>query len=185
MMKKYLPFSILLFVAIVMTSCTGSDESKHEPVYTTPEWAKGVVWYQIFPERFRDGDPNNQPDRERARGPQGWEPSSWTQEWYKRDGWELNHSDDFYGTVFERRYGGDLQGVMDKLDYLKELGVGAIYFNPVFDAQSLHKYDASYYHHIDRNFGPNPDADVAQFKMEDVKFKNWWLCFNLRGRALP
>lgn len=147
---------------MLMLSC-----NKDEPKYSAPEWAEGVVWYQIFPERFRDGDPTNQPDRERARGPEGWHPTEWTQDWYERDAWEIEHTDDFYAIVRERRYGGDLQGVIDKLDYLKELGVGAIYFNPVFDAQSMHKYDASYYHHIDRNFGPDPEGDVQQFAMED------------------
>ncbi|MEX2478776.1 MAG: glycoside hydrolase family 13 protein [Gracilimonas sp.] len=135
--------------------------------YNSPEWAEGIVWYQIFPERFRDGDPNNQPNKERARGPQGWQVTEWTQDWYERDEWEVDASDDFYAVVRERRYGGDLQGVIDKLDYLKDLGVGAIYFNPVFDAQSMHKYDASYYHHIDRNFGPDPDGDIEQFETED------------------
>ncbi|RNC85774.1 MAG: glycoside hydrolase family 13 protein [Balneola sp.] len=162
--------SLLLLLVLVIGSCV-PEKTKE---FHAPEWAEGVVWYQIFPERFRDGDPTNQPNRERARGPEGWEITSWTQDWYKRDAWEVNHSDDFYSIVRERRYGGDLQGVIDKLDYLHELGVGVIYFNPVFDAQSMHKYDASYYHHIDRNFGPDPEGDVQQILSEDPGNPETW-----------
>lgn len=160
----------LLVILLAFVGCEAQDKQSYE----TPNWAEGVVWYQIFPERFRDGDPDNQPNRERARGPEGWHPTEWTQDWYKRDAWEKNHSDNFYSVVRERRYGGDLQGVIDKLDYLKDLGVGAIYFNPVFDAQSMHKYDASYYHHIDRNFGPDPVGDVEMFNQEDPADPETW-----------
>lgn len=164
--------SLALFLAtLFMFSGCAKDEVSE---FKAPEWAKGIVWYQIFPERFRDGDPSNQPNRERARGPEGWHPTEWTQDWYERDEWEKNAADDFYAVVTERRYGGDLQGVIDKLDYLKELGVGAIYFNPIFDAQSMHKYDASYYHHIDRNFGPDPERDAAQFDAEDPGSPSTW-----------
>ncbi len=64
-----------------------------------------------------------------------WRTSSWTADWYARDSWETALGPDFYkGGVFERRYGGDLQGVLDKLDYLKDLGINALYFNPLFYA---------------------------------------------------
>jgi len=169
-MKKCISFIVIFFMIFI--SCNQKSEEKNQ--YSAPEWAEGVVWYQIFPERFRDGDSANQPNRERARGPEGWEPTKWGQDWYKRDNWEVNHTDDFYAIVRERRYGGDLQGVIDKLDYLKELGVGAIYFNPIFDAQSMHKYDATYYHHIDRNFGPDPEGDVDQFANEDPGDPSTW-----------
>lgn len=162
---------LFIITVTVFISCTPEPKTKE---YYAPEWASGIVWYQIFPERFRDGDATNQPNRERARGPEGWAPTSWTQDWYSRDEWEVNYSDDFYSIVRERRYGGDLQGVIDKLDYLKELGIGGIYFNPVFDAQSMHKYDASYYHHIDRNFGPDPIGDVQKFEEEDPGDSSTW-----------
>ena len=68
--------------------------------------------------------------------------------------------------MFERRYGGDLQGVLDKLDYLKDLGINAIYFNPLFYARSMHKYDGNSYHHIDPYFGPDPTGDLTQFDKE-------------------
>lgn len=172
MRKTFLIF-IAFFSWSFLNSCNEVSTSEVKE-YNAPEWARGIVWYQIFPERFRDGDPSNQPNRERARGPDGWHPTEWTQDWYKRDEWEKNASDDFYAVVRERRYGGDLQGVIDKLDYLKELGVEGIYFNPIFDAQSMHKYDASYYHHIDRNFGPDPEGDVAQFNAEDPGNPSTW-----------
>ena len=139
-----------------------------------PEWSQGLIWYQIFPERFRNGDSSNDPNRERARGPEGWHIQDWGCDWYARAEWETEATDRFYDIVRERRYGGDLQGVIDKLDYLKELGVGGIYFNPVFDAQSMHKYDATFYHHIDRNFGPNPSADVQLFSEEDPSDPKTW-----------
>lgn len=172
MKKIYLSLIFGISFLFLIQACSAPNDDMKQ--YSAPEWAEGIVWYQIFPERFRDGDPGNQANRERAKGPEGWQITKWTQDWYKRDQWEKDYSDDFYATVRERRYGGDLQGVIDKLDYLKELGVGAIYFNPVFDAQSMHKYDASYYHHIDRNFGPDPEGDVIQFQSEDPGDPSTW-----------
>jgi cyclomaltodextrinase len=61
-----------------------------------------------------------------------------------------------------------LQGIINKLNYIQELGVGAIYLNPVFEAVSLHKYDGSSYHHIDVNFGPDP---VGDRKIMNLKFR--------------
>ena len=75
--------------------------------------------------------------------------------------------DDFFENgVFNRRYGGDLQGVIDKLDYLADLGVNAIYFNPVFYGRSLHKYDGASMHHIDPYFGPDPAGDFKLIATE-------------------
>ena len=129
-----------------------------------PEWGKSAVWYQIFPERFRNGDPSNDPKREDLEIPflpgENWRVTPWTGDFYSRDEWEREIGDDFYENgVFHRRYGGDLQGVIDKLDYLKELGINAIYFNPVFYGRSVHKYDGNSFHHIDPNFGPDPEGD--------------------------
>jgi cyclomaltodextrinase / maltogenic alpha-amylase / neopullulanase len=140
-----------------------------------PQWAKDAVWYQIFPERFRNGDPQNDPTATDLEMDPGriWNVSQWTSDWYKLQPWEQTHSINFYGNVFERRYGGDLQGVIDKLDYLKDLGITAIYLNPVFDAISLHKYDASTYHHIDHTFGPNPEGDLKLMKAETDDPATW------------
>ena len=133
-----------------------------------PEWARHAIWYQIFPERFENGDPGNDPTRERIGGPPGWEITSWTSDWYARADWEKGHS------ITVRRYGGDLQGVIDRLDYLRDLGVTVIYFNPIFDAVSMHKYDASSFHHIDRHFGPDPVGDVAIMEAEDPLDPSTW-----------
>lgn len=138
-----------------------------------PEWAQNVVWYQIFPERFRNGDSDNDPVRERVNGPEDWEITPWTSDWYKETEWEINLGIEGR-TVTRRRYGGDLQGVIDKLDYLKELGITGIYFNPIFDAVSMHKYDGSTYHHIDRHFGPDPEGDVAIMEQENPADPSTW-----------
>lgn len=142
--------------------------------YNAPEWAKHVIWYQIFPERFRNGDPSNDPTKERVGGPENWQVSSWTGDWYERADWEKSLGDKFRDGVFKRRFGGDLQGIIDKLDYLKDLGIGGIYLNPVFDAVSLHKYDTSCYHHVDRFFGPDPEGDVAIMEQEDPNDPSTW-----------
>lgn len=142
--------------------------------YSVPEWAKHVIWYQIFPERFRNGDPANDPTRERLGTPEGWEISPWTGDWYNQSGWEKEMGSTFRESVYKRRYGGDLQGIIDKLDYLKELGIGGIYLNPIFDAVSLHKYDTSYYHHVDRFFGPDPEGDAEIMEQEDPQDPDTW-----------
>ena len=142
---------------------------------SVPQWAKDAIWYQIFPERFRNGDPGNDPTAEEVEidARRGWRVSPWTSDWYKLQPWEERRSIKFYENVFERRYGGDLQGVLQKLDYLSDLGINAIYFNPVFDAISLHKYDASTYHHIDRNFGPDPRTDAQLMRQETDDPASW------------
>ncbi|MCX7020023.1 MAG: alpha-amylase family glycosyl hydrolase [Candidatus Sumerlaeota bacterium] len=112
-----------------------------EGVFRTPDWARTVVWYDIFPERFRNGLTANDPA-------QGTRP--WTSEWSRLMPWD---EEKFYPSVFFRRYGGDLKGVIEKLPYIKELGIGAIWFNPLFQSKSLHKYDATDYRHIDDGFG--------------------------------
>jgi glycosidase len=145
-----------------------------------PAWAAQAVWYQIFPERFRNGDPKNDPvaaDVVKAWpffAPPGWCVSSWTGDWYKLQPWESGDARGFYVHVGHRRYGGDLQGVLDKLDYLVDLGVTALYFNPLFESPSPHKYDASCYHHIDRHFGPDPEGDARIEANEDPANPSTW-----------
>ncbi len=141
------------------------------PQNNLPDWAKGIVWYQIFPERFANGDTSNDPEAEKVflndkNIPKGWEITKWTSDWFVQSNWEQKLGGKLRDHLYQRRYGGDIQGIIDKLDYLKELGVGAIYLNPVFEAVSLHKYDGSCYHHIDVNFGPNPESDVKLMNEE-------------------
>lgn len=132
--------------------------------YYTPEWAKHVVWYQVFPERFSNGDSSNDPTASRIQGELNlelhWEITPWTGDWYERAEWEKALGPNFRDGVFYRRYGGDLQGIINKLDYLQDLGIGALFLNPIFDAVSLHKYDTSHYRHVDRFFGPDPVGDA-------------------------
>ena len=111
------------------------------PGFHTPEWAKGAVMYQIFTDRFYNGDTSNDvEDREY---------------FYIGDGttrvWDWNKYPEYMG--IREFYGGDLQGVMDKLDYLKDLGVDVIYFNPIFVSPSNHKYDIQDYDYIDPHLG--------------------------------
>ena len=143
-----------------------------------PAWAGEAIFYQIFPERFRNGDPANDPTRDTLeqpiKAPASWRISSWTADWYARDGWEKEYGPNFYEHgVFERRYGGDLEGVLDKLDYLHDLGINCIYFNPLFYSRSMHKYDGNSYHHIDPNFGPDPAADLALIEKETADPSTW------------
>lgn len=150
-------------------------------ISNTPDWAKKAVWYQIFPERFRNGDAKNDPTEKDFVGAwphektNGWQTSSWNGDWYELQPWEKNGKG-FYYHLQQRRYGGDLQGVIDKLDYLNELGITAIYLNPIFESPSLHKYDASFYHHVDNNFGPSPEKDIEIWNSEnhgDAKTWKW------------
>jgi glycosidase len=145
---------------------------------TVPNWAADAVFYQLFPERFANGDKSNDPTRESLEFPdhipQSWAITPWTSDWYARADWEKELGTSFFENgVFNRRYGGDLQGVLDKLDYLRKLGINTIYFNPVFHARSLHKYDGNSYHHVDPHFGPNPKGDFALMAQETSDPDTW------------
>ena len=100
-----------------------------EDLYEAPNWVGNTVWYQIFPERFCNGTPND--DRDVL--PWG--------------------SDELDGA--EKKFGGNLAGIIQKLDYIKSLGVTGIYFTPMFASPSSHKYDTSDYFTIDKEFGNN------------------------------
>ncbi|WP_083677689.1 alpha-glycosidase [Paenibacillus sp. FSL R7-0337] len=91
-----------------------------------PEWAKSAVFYQIMPDRFANGDPANDPEG--------------TLEWGAPP-------------TYDSYFGGDLQGMIDHLDYIVELGVTALYLTPIFQAPSNHKYDTVDYGTVDANFG--------------------------------
>jgi alpha-glucosidase len=111
------------------------------PGFHTPDWAKGAVMYQIFTDRFANGDPSN--DVENREYIYIGEPVERVTDWERLP-----------GTMDVRAfYGGDLQGVWDKLDYLQDLGVQVIYFNPLFVSPSNHKYDIQDYDYIDPHFG--------------------------------
>lgn len=112
------------------------------PGFSTPDWAKGAVFYQIFPDRFCKGNLFSDvlTDEytyvgEHVRSADSWE--------------ELPPVDGDYRTF----YGGDLLGIIEKLDYLKDLGIDAIYLNPIFVSPSSHKYDTMDYNHVDPHLG--------------------------------
>ena len=165
-------FVLLAGVVVFAGGCLG-PRPKPAP---DPDWPKKVVWYQIFPERFRNGDPSNDPKPEDAgiQNYPGWKISPWTADWFALTPWERARSDRFYDVVFDRRYGGDLQGVIDELDYLRDLGIRALYFNPIFESPSLHKYDASMYRHVDNNFGPDPEGDRKIWESENPADSSTW-----------
>lgn len=175
MKQKY--FLILAF------ACGLTYASAQTPFNQPPSWAKNVIWYQIFVERFNNGDKTNDPKPENMdvpfmniKTPEGWAVTPWTSDWYKQADWAVKSGKQFNDAVQFRRYGGDLQGVLNKLDYLQDLGVTALFMNPLNDASSLHKYDARNYHHIDVNFGPDPVGDnklIAAEKPEDPSTWNW------------
>lgn len=170
--------TILSIIFILMAACEKMPNEK--PINYVPEWTHEAVWYQIFTERFRDGDPSNNPRLIDIQGsypfdfPDSWAITPWQQDWYKMEPWAIESEMGFYKTVQMRRFGGDLQGVIDKLDYLSELGINAIYFNPLNDSPSMHKYDARNYHHIDINFGPDPEGDLAIIARENPLDPDTW-----------
>jgi cyclomaltodextrinase / maltogenic alpha-amylase / neopullulanase len=131
----------------------------------TPQWSKGIVWYQIFPERFNNGDLGNDPKVSDQNGAYPFDDTSafqihpWTSDWYQLQPYEQKNGKNISFNIQRRRYGGDLQGIINKLDYIQSMGVNAIYLTPIFWSPSSHKYDALTYHHVDPTFGPDPEGD--------------------------
>ncbi len=160
---------LYLFISLILLSTNLLAQNQ------VPQWAKGAVWYQIFPERFRNASSANDPIAERVVGNrfEDWQVHPWASNWYKLQSWEQTRGDKFYDLIWDRRYGGDLVGVIEKLDYLKELGIDVIYFNPVFEGPSLHKYDASTYHHIENNFGNDREGDWKVMQKEKDDPSTW------------
>ncbi|MBM7562540.1 glycoside hydrolase family 13 protein [Fusibacter tunisiensis] len=101
-----------------------------EDLFKAPDWVKESIWYQIFPERFCNGDPSID-----LPGTLPWGSEQ--------------------VVTNEMKFGGDLRGVIEKLDYLTDLGVNGIYFTPIFKSPSTHKYDTVDYYCIDPSFGTN------------------------------
>jgi alpha-glucosidase len=110
--------------------------------YQPPEWVQRTVFYQIFPDRFANGDPVNDP-RAEDFSYRGHHPKTYP--------WDTPpEPQQPFPLVF---YGGDLPGIQQRLDYLQELGVNALYLNPIFAAYSNHKYDVVAYDQVDPHFG--------------------------------
>lgn len=130
------------------------------PGFKTPKWAKGAVMYQIYVDRFFNGDASN---------------DVLTNE-YEYIGDKTVHVDDWnkYPAVMGVRefYGGDLQGVLDKMDYLRDLGVDVIYFNPLFVSPSNHKYDIQDYDYIDPHIGKivSDEGELLNYDQRENRF---------------
>jgi len=150
------------------------------PSAKPPAWSLGRVWYQVFPERFSNGDPANDPDTF------GGTVLPWDAPWYETEpieieaAWNRRLSDPrvfgygasraggaFDAVVFQRRYGGDLQGVVERLDHIRSLGADGLYLCPVFASRSLHKYDARDHRHVDPAFGPAVSGRDVSFDVPD------------------
>ncbi|WP_167958318.1 alpha-amylase family glycosyl hydrolase [Anaerosporobacter faecicola] len=153
---------------------TGYDLTVYEKDFKTPDWMKNAVVYQIFPDRFYDGDSSNNNaklvDGSRGDGVQLFDGSegaagNWSD--YPENPRQSEEANKPYypdattdGVWSNEFYGGDISGIRTKLSYLQHLGVTAIYLNPVSWAASNHKYDATDYKHLDPMFG-EPIYNVA------------------------
>jgi glycosidase len=152
------------------------DPMTYKP-FEVPTWVEGTVFYQIFPDRFFNGDKSNDPHNVAA--------------------WDSKPN-------YSAHLGGDAAGVKEKLHYLKAIGVNGVYFNPVMMAPAYHRYDPVDFYQIDHSFGTNkefidlthqmegegirvvldqifdhvgvtfaPFADVLQFQQES-EYKDWF-----------
>lgn len=177
-MNNHLVRALLAGLALVGLARPGRAQTAPD---FTPAWSKGVVWYQLFPERFRNGDPTNDPQVSDQNGAYPFDDSSafqihpWPSDWYKLQAYERKNGQNIWYNIQRRRYGGDLQGVLDKLDYLQSLGVDALYLTPVFWSPSSHKYDALCYHHVDPTFGPDPQGDKKLMATENPLRPETWV----------
>lgn len=122
-----------------------------------PPWAADATWYQVYVSRFANGDPTND-----LPGTVPWE-----LDWLKYPAGDPPSRSD----LFVRRYGGDLQGLQAKLPYLAELGVNTLYLNPIFAADTEHKYDTTDLRHIDDSFGVA--GAMQRLNMETTEPHTW------------
>ena len=158
----------------------------YDPAFTTPAWVKNAVIYQIFPDRFRNGDPANDPktgdhryDDPALALPWGTLPEGYCRNYADADvtcPWRFDAHPPAWSPTKEgprgRDYmGGDLKGVIQKLDYLRALGITTIYFNPIFAAGSNHRYDTRDYYQIDPALGTFGDfkALVEQARIRGIR----------------
>lgn len=153
--------------------------SKDIQLFNVPNWAKEAIWYNIFPDRFYNGNHYNDPIFNEF-GPEAfkpnilheqnfveeykWEKSNnvishfdrnrWTSDFREQTIWEkLGEREIDYSLKYARTYGGDLQGIKEKIPYMKELGINAVWLNPVFFSYQNHKYGANDFRHISPDFG--------------------------------
>lgn len=151
-----------------LTNITPYDLVVYEAGFETPDWMKNAVIYQIFPDRFFNGDTSNDFAQTSARGEVDYE---YIKDWYmipenpeqegllSKEDYEATGA--FYGDQnwSNEIYGGDFAGIVERIDYLKALGVNVIYLNPVFASISNHRYDTSDYSIIDPVLGDLGDFE--------------------------
>ena len=131
-----------------------------QTVYSTdfrvPDWAPDIVYYHVFPERFRNGDKRNdpRPGRDKYQNHAVELHAKWTEKPFRPGSGD--GSDGIYNNDF---FGGDLAGIVEKLDYIRDLGANTIYMTPVFKAASNHKYDTADYREVDPAFGTEADFE--------------------------
>ncbi len=135
------------------------------PGFKTPAWAKGAVIYQIYVDRFCNGDSSNDIETNEYR--------YINQNVVHVDNWERNPA----AMDVRDFYGGDLQGVLNKMDYLQDLGVEVIYFNPLFVSPSNHKYDIQDYDYIDPHIGVIADdrGELLQEGQTENRFSSKYI----------
>lgn len=151
-----------------LTNIQDYDLVVYKDGFETPDWMKDAVIYQIFPDRFYDGDSSNNQAQTSARGEEDYE---YIKDWYtlpENPEQEALLDEDTYkstgayygdGNWSNEIYGGDLKGITERIDYLKALGVNVIYLNPVFSSISSHRYDTSDYGIIDPILGDLGDFE--------------------------
>lgn len=156
----------------------------YDPDFTTPDWLKNAVIYQIFPDRFKNGNPENDVTEEGQKftfhddyfdedftlpgdymgqliqGANWADPvTSWATVTMTDGSKKCGYVDSY------RFYGGDLEGIIEELDYLKSLGVTAIYLNPIFPSETTHRYDPASYFGVDPRLG---DAETFKKLTEEA-----------------
>ncbi len=143
-------------------------QTVYDPAFHVPDWAADAVYYYIFPDRFRNGNPANDPQsgvnkyhEHTVELHRNWLDKPWVPG--SGDGSDAHFNNDFFG--------GDLQGIIEKLDYIQGLGANTIYMTPIFKAASNHKYDTADYKQADPGFGTNADFSrlTAQAALRGIR----------------
>lgn len=128
----------------------------HARDFQVPSWAQDAIYYYIFPDRFRNGDPSNDPRPFQSSAQ--WEAVEFHDNWLDHP-WRPGSGDGSDGFGTNDFFGGDIAGIIEKLDYIAGLGANALYITPLFLAASNHKYDTADYRRIDPAFGSNSDFE--------------------------
>ena len=142
-------------------------------VFETPDWVKEAVFYQIFPDRFNNANKDNDPELIETYKNKEERYENITPKWHQGVMFSSHHYIDpakfmddnsriYPKSGWHIKYGGDLQGVEEKFAYLKDLGINAIYFNPIFEATANHRYNTAAYEKIDDNLAIKGDFEASE-----------------------